>query len=291
MPLPPSPTVQPRDIATGLAALGVRPGDALLLHSALSSLGQVAGGAEALVNALLELLGPAGTLVVPTLPDVTQPFSAESSPSTTGKVTEIVRLWPGARRSHHPTHAVAAIGAQASFLTKGHEHTLPCGPDSPYGRLGQLRGWVLLLGVDQDRNTTWHTAETIADVPYLRTLTVRVRQADGSVRAVSLPKSPRGHREFIRWDRPLREAGLLRLGWIGTAAARLMRADELVAFGVERLRADPTVFLCAKPRCVFCQWARSIVGQARGQPAPPMDWAAAAARWGCGAPNCEVCIV
>lgn len=288
MPLPPPPEIRPEAVAAGLATLGVRPGDTLLLHSALSSLGHVAGGAEALVQALLDLLGPAGTLAAPTLPDITQPFSAEASPSTVGRVSEVLRLWPGAWRSQHPTHAVAAVGAQARFLTAGHEHALPCGPDSPYGRLGQLRGWVLLLGVDQDRNTTWHTAETIADVPYLRTLTVPVRQPDGSIREVALPKSPWGHREFIRWDRPLREAGLLRLGRVAGAAARLIRADELIAFGIEQLRADPSAFLCAKPRCVFCQWARAAL---RGETAPPTDWADVSRRWGCGASACEVCRV
>lgn len=288
MPLPPPPEIRPEAIAAGLVGLGVRPGDALLVHSALSSLGHVAGGAEALVHALLDLLGPAGTLAAPTLPDLTQPFSVETSPSTVGRMSEVVRVWPGAWRSQHPTHAVAAVGARAAFLTDGHERGLPCGPDSPYGRLGQIRGWVLLLGVDQDRNTTWHTAETIADVPYLRTLTVPVLQSDGSIREVALPKSPWGHREFIRWDRPLREAGLLRLSRVGAAAARLMRADELIAFGLEQLRADPAAFLCAKPRCVFCRWARASLQTGADQPG---DWAEAARRWGCGAPTCEVCSV
>lgn len=291
MPLSPPPEITPAAIATGLMDLGVRPGDALLLHSALSSLGRLAGGAPALVGTLLDVLSPAGTLMVPTLTDVHQPFSVEASPSTVGRVSEVVRLWPGARRSRHPTHSVAALGAQAQFLTEGHEHASPCGPDSPYGRLGRLGGWVLLLGVDQDRNTTWHVAETVADAAYLRTLTVPVGQPDGSVQSVALPKSPWGHREFIRWDRPLREAGLLRLGWIGSAAVRLMRSDALVAFGVERLRADPAAFLCTKPGCVFCQWARARLRMTAGRHGPAVDWAEFSRQRGCGAPGCEVCSV
>jgi aminoglycoside 3-N-acetyltransferase len=287
MPLPSPQIVHKVDIVQGLAALGIGAGDALLLHSALSSLGRVEGGAPTVVEAFLDVLGPTGTLVVPTLPDGTQPFAPETSPSMVGLLTEVVRQWPGAVRSRHPTHAVAAIGAQARYLTDGHELTLPCGPDSPYGKLGALRGWVLLLGVDQDRNTTWHTAETIADVAYLQTMTVQVAQADGSVRSVALPKSPGGHRAFIGLDRPLREAGLLKLGRVGLAVARRLRADEMIAWGVERLRADPGAFLCAKPGCVFCQWARARL---RGE-ATRIDWAERSRRWGCGDAHCEVCSV
>ena len=281
------PVVRKAEIVQSLVALGIGAGDTLLLHSALSSLGRVEGGARAVVEACLHVLGPAGTLAVPTLSDISKPFAAESSPSAVGQLTEVVRQWPGAVRSRHPTHSVAVIGAQARYLTDGHELGLPCGPDSPYNKLGALRGWVLLLGVDQDRNTTWHVAETIADVPYLRTMTVKVAEADGSVRQKTLPKSPWGHRAFIGLDRRLREDGLLKIGRVGPAVARLMRAGEMIAWGIERLREDPAAFLCAKPRCVFCQWARAVV---RGE-AKHIDWVQRSRHDGCGDAHCEVCSV
>jgi aminoglycoside 3-N-acetyltransferase len=287
MPLQTAPAIRGEAVAQGLAALGVRAGDVLMLHGALSSLGWVEGGAPAVIEALLGLLGPQGTLAVPTLTDITRPFSVEGSPSTVGQLTEVVRRWPGAVRSRHPTHAVAAVGGRAPELTAGHEHTLSCAADSPYGRVAAWGGWVLLLGVDQDRNTTWHVAETIADVPYLCTLSVRIEEPGGNVREVSLPKWPRGHREFIGLDRPLRQAGLLRAGRVGPAVARLMPAGEMVAWGVARLRQDPAAFLCGKPTCVFCQWARAIL---RGN-AGDVDWADRSHHWGCRNPDCEVCVV
>jgi aminoglycoside 3-N-acetyltransferase len=287
MPFQSPPTVGAAGITEGLAALGVRAGDVLLLHGALSSLGRVDGGAPAVVEAILSRLGPGGTLLAPTLPDIHQPFSPETSPSTVGRLSEVVRQWPGAVRSRHPTHAVSAIGAQARTLTAGHEETLPCGPDSPYGKLASVGGLVLLLGVDQDRNTTWHAAETIAGVPYLCTLRVRTLQADGTIKDQTLGRSPAGHRAFIELDRPLREAGLLRIGRVGQAVARLMRADEILEWGVKRLGHDPAAFLCGKPRCVFCQWARATI---RGQ-AGQIDWAERTGRWGCADPRCEVCVV
>jgi aminoglycoside 3-N-acetyltransferase len=204
-----------------------------------------------------------------------------------GQLTEVVRQWPGARRSRHPTHAVSAIGAQAGYLTAGHDRTLSCGPDSPYGKVAALRGWVLLVGVDQDRNTTWHAAETIVDVPYLRTLTVRVVEAGGVIKEITLPKSPCGHRAFIELDRPLREAGLVRMGRVGQATLRLMPAGQMLDWGVARLRDDPAAFLCSKPLCVFCQWARATL---RGD-AARVDWHERTRRWGCADPRCEVCVV
>jgi len=118
-------------------------------------------------------------------------------------------------------------------------------------------------------------------------MTVSVAQANGSANVATLPKSPWGHRAFIGLDRPLREAGLLKMGRVGSAVARLMPADQMIAWGVARLRADPTAFLCAKPGCVFCQWARAVV---RGQ-AAQTDWAERSRHWGCGDVHCEVCSV
>ena len=282
------PEINSADISNALGRLGIGSGDSLIVHSSLSSMGKVIGGAETVIQAILELIGPEGTLVMPTLNDITVPFSPESSPSVVGSVTEILRKMPGAIRSRHPTHSVVAFGAKAHHLTANHEDTTPCGPDSPYGKLCAMRGWVLLLGVDQDRNTTWHVAEDIADVPYGRALSVKVVDAHETADSLTrIEKSPYGHREFIEWDRCLYEMGLMKIGQVGRAVARLMRADQLVDFGLLRLQEDPAAFLCEKPRCIYCLWARSKIRQAANE----RSWAHVSKQWGCGDPNCEVCNV
>ena len=273
------------DISEALAELGIRSGDSILVHSSLSSIGRVVGGAEAVIQGMMDLVGPQGTLLMPVMPDTTVPFSPESSPSVVGRVTETMRRMPGVVRSNHPTHSVAAWGARAVDLTAGHDKSRPCGLDSPYGKLCAVPGWVLLLGVDQDRNTSWHLAEDVADVPYLTTKTALVAYPGGEAAPFRMERSPGGHREFIKWDRRLYEAGVMRIGRVGQAEARLMRADRLLEFGLQRLQEDPAAFLCDKPRCVYCLWARARIEQT----ADERSWANVSEQWGCGDPRCVVC--
>ena len=56
------------DLVRDLASLGVRRGDLLMVHSSLRSIGLVESGPETVVDALLQALGPEGTLVTPTPP-------------------------------------------------------------------------------------------------------------------------------------------------------------------------------------------------------------------------------
>jgi len=278
-------------IRDGLRDLGIAAGDSLILHCSLSSMGYVVGGIEALIDAVLEAVGSEGTVMMPTLPDIYQPFNARTSPSTVGKVSEAFRLRPEALRSHHPSHAVSAIGKRAAELTEGHQHTEPTGPDSPYDRLRRMGGWVVLLGVDHDRNTTLHLAESLADVPYLREAQLQVSEDDGTIRRVAVAKMAYGHREFIALDAGLRSSGLQRMGRIGDAVVRVVCADDLVRYGLDCLQRDPAAFLCCKPRCVFCLWARARIREVRTEVPDPTDWRELSRRWGCGDPRCEVCTV
>ncbi|WP_347246334.1 AAC(3) family N-acetyltransferase, partial [Thermogutta sp.] len=135
--------VTKQHIIDGLRELGLRAGDTVVVHSSLSSFGKVQGGAETVVEALLEVLGPEGTLAVPTFnfePDV---FDPDSTPSVVGQITEAVRKLPGAIRSKHPTHSVAAIGRLARVITEGHENVSPFGRGSALFKLLQANGKVL----------------------------------------------------------------------------------------------------------------------------------------------------
>jgi aminoglycoside N3'-acetyltransferase len=228
--------------------------------------------------------------MMPTLPDIYRPFDALTSPSTVGKVSEAFRLRPEARRSRHPSHAVAAIGPRAQWLTQGHERVDPTGPDSPYDRLRALDGWIVLLGVDHDRNTMLHLAEALAESPYLRPADLEVVGDDGAVTTVRVPNMAYGHREFIGLDRRLRQAGLQRLGRIGDAVVRAMRSDALIGYCVDLLRREPAALLCAKPSCIFCRWARARLAEQQGCP-DGTDWRQVMAREGCGERRCECCVV
>ncbi|MCX5038541.1 aminoglycoside N(3)-acetyltransferase [Streptomyces coelicoflavus] len=185
MPTPPptGPLVTRGTLAAGLRELGVRSGDTLLAHTSLSSLGWVCGGPVAVVRALLDVLGPDGTLVVPTqtgdlsdpalwtsppVPEAwwesiraaTPPYDPLITPSRgVGVVPETVRTWPGARRSAHPQTSFAALGARAAEVVAGHATDCRLGERSPLAVLERLDARVLLLGAGYDACTAFHLAE------------------------------------------------------------------------------------------------------------------------------------
>lgn len=166
-----------------MVALGVAEGTTLAVHSSLSSLGFVVGGAVAVVLALENALGPAGTLAMPThTTDLSDPGEWENPPVPKawlevmrrdfpafdpaltpsfrmGVIPECFRTQPGTMRSNHPLCSWAARGPNAPLITNGHELRMAQGEGSPLARLYELDAHVLLLGVDYRNNTCCHLAE------------------------------------------------------------------------------------------------------------------------------------
>ncbi len=166
--------VSQSEIEAALREVGLRTGDVALAHSSLSSMGWVEGGPDAVINALLAVLDPArGTLVLPTLcqKDIGARFETwdiATSRSDVGRITEIGRLRPDAIRSDHPTHSVAAIGADALELTcdhgRAHGRPSPWGPaafgiGSPWEKLYERDAQYLFLGTTTSCNTMGHFAQ------------------------------------------------------------------------------------------------------------------------------------
>lgn len=247
------------EIADALRRLGLEEGDVVLVHSSLSSLGYVEGGAEAVIDALLQAVGPSGTVMVPTLtgspsdgPDNPPVFDVRSTPCWTGRIPETFRRRPDAVRSLHPTHSVAVIGRKAGWLTAGHEHSItPCGPDTPYGRLVALRGKVLLIGVDHNRSTLFHHIEEEAHVPYhLQKQPIRARITDAEGRGfLSEPiyiHSWETPRDFNRVEPKLISGGAERVGMVGNAPTRLVDAARMVEIVLAELARDPGILLPAR---------------------------------------------
>lgn len=155
-----------------LCAIGIRRGDSVLIHSSYKSMGGLDGGIQTLVDALLSVIGDNGTLIVPTLTySYVTPekpvFDFTKTPSCVGAISEYVRCMNGAERSVHPTHSCAAIGYNASFYVKGHEiDRTPVGNNSPFYKLRQLGGKVLMLGCDINHNTSVHGIEELFGASY-----------------------------------------------------------------------------------------------------------------------------
>lgn len=253
-----------QDLRQGLHALGVRPGMVLMVHSSLSALGRVEGGADTVIEALLEAVGPEGTLLMPAMGSAPV-FKVDETPSGVGTITDAFWRRPEVTRSLHPTHSVAGQGPLVEQLLAGHlDQPTAIGPESPWGRVAQLEnGYILLLGCDQDRNTLLHTAEEIVNGAYLNTIERDYLDPEGQVHTKVLERFPGPHRDFIQLDRLFQQAGALALGRIGQAQCRLMKASEILRLAVEALQRDPAAVLCDNPHCLDCVSQRAAIKRDR----------------------------
>lgn len=225
-----------------LRALGVQPGGVLVVHCAFSKVKPVEGGPLGLIAALRAALGPTGTLVMPSMSDDDEPFDPRQTPCAgMGVVANTFWQMPSVLRSDSP-HAFAAIGPRANAITAPHPLDFPHGLDSPVGRVYELDGQVLLLGVNHSDNTSIHLAEALASARYRRKKRLMLEQ-DGQRVAFDYAEIDHCCQNFNLADRWLDAASLQHKGLVGHAQARLMRSRDLVEVVVERLRQDETTFL------------------------------------------------
>jgi aminoglycoside N3'-acetyltransferase len=249
------------ELAGQLRALGVKPGGVLLVHTSFRSVRPVEGGPEGLIAALRTALGDAGTLVMPSWgDDDDSPFDPPTTPAASdlGVTAEIFRRMPGVRRSQHG-QAFAAIGPAADRVLADPLPLPPHIPESPVGRVYDLDGQVLLLGVGHEADTTLHLAELIAGVPYRLPKHCTVLQ-DGIPVRVDYSENDHCCERFALADGWLRARGLQQEGPVGRAHARLARSSDIVAVALEHLRDNPLVFLHPAARgCAECDAARQTV--------------------------------
>ena len=243
-----------------LRALGVEPGGVLLVHTSFRAVRPVERGPLGLIEALRAAVGEQGTLVMPTMSDGQTVFDPRSTPSSgMGVTAELFWRQPGVIRSSHPGASFAAAGPLAERICAPQPLEPPHGPDSPPGRVYELGGQVLLLGVEHSESTLLHVAESIARVPYW-VLHPCVVEIDGSVERRLIRETDHCCRGFRRMDGWLRERGREREGQVGSAHARLSSARDLVTIAVEQLARDPFAFLCRRDEdCAECALAHASV--------------------------------
>lgn len=253
-------------LAVQLRTLGVRPSGVLLVHTSFRALRPIAGGPAGVVAALREALGPDGTLVMPAWGDDDDaPYDPAATPVSAdlGVVAATFAAMPGVVRSDQP-FAFCAAGPAAARVVGDPLPLPPHAPASPVGRVHDLDGDVLLLGVGHDANTTLHLAEVLARVPYGVAKQVTVRGPDGRPHRVAYEETDHCCRRFALADDWLRARGLQREGPVGGGTARLVRSRDVVAVALEALARDPLVFLHeAAAGCDECALARASMGATR----------------------------
>ncbi|MFC8285017.1 aminoglycoside N(3)-acetyltransferase [Streptomyces cyaneofuscatus] len=244
---------------SALSALGVRPGDVLLVHASLRAVGPVSGGPETVLAALRRAVGRDGTVVVPSFtPENSDtsphyrarvrgldaeareavrasmaPFDPATTPApSVGALAETVRTAAGAERSGHPQTSFAAIGPAAGKLLAGHRPDCHLGEDSPLARLYEADARVLLLGTGYDTCTAFHLGEYRRPGPPLRTyrcvVTLRGVRQWWAYEDVALDDG-----DFASLGAAFEEAagpGDVRTGLLGSAPCRLLRLRAAVDF-------------------------------------------------------------
>jgi len=220
--------------------------------------GPIEGGPLGLIEALGSALGPGGTLVMPSWTGSDdEPFDPETTAASPdlGVVPDTFWRQRGVVRSNHP-FACAAAGPYAQRITSDQLPIPPHIPESPVGRVYELDGEVLLLGVGHDSDTALHLAELLAGVPYRVPKSCTVLR-DGCPVRIAYGENDHCCARFTFVDEWLRARGAQSEGHVGHAHARLARARDIVGVALEHLAHDPLLFLHPpSAACVECDEAR-----------------------------------
>ncbi len=261
------PSISAETLTNDLRRLGVRGGDALMVHASLRKVGDLDGGPDALLDALEAAIGEDGTLLmilgaeiaedrVNRLPEPERlPLLAEARPfdpltapvfHEVGYFAEVFRRRPGTIVTDNPSGRFGARGRLAQDLladTPWHDYY---GPGSPLDRFCQLGGRVLRIGANLDTTTVLHFAEYLADVPakhrvrrHYRCMgpqgpeTRAVECLDDEAGIVDWP----GEDYFATILREYFATGRAKEGRVGLAKSELIEAADLVDFGTQWMTA------------------------------------------------------
>ena len=236
-----------------------------MVHSSLSAMGYVVNGPNDVIDAILKMIGPEGTLMMPShsgdksdpegwknppvpmewfdlIRDAMMVFDPKTTPIRgRGKIAETFMLYDDIYRSSHPIASIIAKGKRAKEFTLHHPLHESEGLGSPIGNLYQNEGCVLLIGVDLSSNTGFHLAEYIADVSYLRNNNVKVVVSkSGENRYVKLEKYPISSKDFPRIEPDLLQNNLMASHPIHGSKIRFMKLKPVIDFIVRRLHKNPS---------------------------------------------------
>ena len=237
------------DLITEFRALGLRPGDTLLVHSSYKSFGGVEGGPQTVIDALLEVLTPEGTLIMPCFNfDFCkgEPWDVRSTPSHMGILTELVRKDPRSCRVFHPIYSFAIIGKHQEMLCR-HRYKSSYGRDSVFGRLRELDGKMMIIGLSYTNSLTFfHHVEEMegVDYRYMKAFTGQVTDWDGSTYQDTFYMLVRDLEKGVVTEVDpmgalMEEAGIVTVRKIGQATVKLMKANEVYQFTAREMKRDP----------------------------------------------------
>lgn len=257
-------------------SIGIQKGDVLALHSSLSSLGNVEGGADTVIEALQEVVTEKGTLLMPTHSgNLSCYMNVGYHPAKSGckEITGIIpdTFWrkEGVLRSKHPSHSTAAWGNQAHWFLEHHSPaTYAFEKNTPFHKVAMAGGKILLLGVKNTRNSSIHVSEYLADASYLNVsysvpegTTYLVENEDGSITKYPLTGILPGCSKNFDWFDPiLFEAQAMKRCKIGSSDSYLIDSDLMMKTIIPYIKKQPETVLCHHSDCSCCANRRKLMG-------------------------------
>lgn len=241
------------DLLKHLELLGIESTGTLMVHISYKSIGDVKGRGNTVLDVFMEYMKP-GLLVLPSHTwanvNINNPvMDVLYTPSCVGVLPEAFRMRPGVCRSLHPTHSLAAIGADAAEFLSGEERIeTPCGEGGAYYRLWERNAQLLLIGVNFTRNTFIHGIEewdhAEGSISSRKTNLYVINEQGQRIHTPQYRHcAPLGSETFSKLEPQAQRQGVLTLGQFGNATARLMRAAALREMVAENLRKDPQYLL------------------------------------------------
>ncbi len=267
------------DITDALRAVGVTEGETLLVHTSLTQLGYVQGGADTVIDALKQTVGEDGTFLAPAFlrpfiysdgytnrsneyrPYDTRPDGALRDKAIwTGALPKTMLKRKEACRSGHVSHEWTAIGKNAEYCTSGHALLdSPCGKNSPLAKALELDGSVVFIGCSIGANTFVHYIEAMAQAPFLNTALAAYIDEDGNRKTGYLTEFPGGCRSFYSGADSYFYKEAVRRGLhideteLGIGKLYRIRLRELYDIGMQMHKENPYAMLCGDENCVFCK--------------------------------------
>jgi len=253
-----------------LEAMGFGQGDHVALGVSLKALGLGKQAATTLLDSLLSVVGPNGTLIVPAftrtcshsewLLNNSPVFDQKNSPAYTGQFSEFMRSQPQAFRSSHPTNSIVALGAAAEQVTQSHTKSTPA--YSCYSTLADLGGKSLSIGIGDSFVGLRHEAQFLAGL-----LTVFHQSIGCGIAGVGDQNEwfERAETSGCVTKLPLlvkemRGQGKVMDGSLLDASSCAVAVPEALSFMTARLKESPATYLCSNGRCLWCRETERILG-------------------------------
>lgn len=255
------------DLIDGLRNMGLNGTETILIHSSMKSLGEVDGGADTVLDVLIEFFED-GLLLLPThtwktINKDNPIYDPNNSPACVGILPNMFLKREGVIRSLHPTHSMAGIGKNAKEYLKGEEfNNTPCTPGGAYDRLKDCGGKILLIGVGHERNTYIHSVEEVLNVPNRladEPTKLTIVMSDGSLKEVYVrkhynPNQPHISEDFVKLNKAFLDCGASKE--VKLADANCILCDAKRIFEVVRYVIAPD------PECIV---TKDVIEESRWQ--------------------------